>query len=85
MTTVLSCALNSNDPIVLVQGISLLVEDGGALLLFWKPKEKHDENGSCFDETREQMMEKNTLTEFHPTIVKAMLQGINLLRKRSFK
>lgn len=83
--TVLSCALNSNDPIVLVQGVSLLVEDGGTLLLFWKPKKKHDENGSNFEESSKQMMANNTLVELHPMIVKAMLQGVNLLWQRSFK
>nr|XP_053627750.1 thyroid adenoma-associated protein homolog [Cherax quadricarinatus] len=79
---VLMCALtyDNNNLSVLVQAISLLVEDSGALLSKYRQREDNKDQTDELNETRE-----NILIELHPRIVQAILKGITLFWSRGFK
>ncbi|KAG7177843.1 thyroid adenoma-associated protein-like [Homarus americanus] len=81
--TVLNCALTqTSDPIVLMQGVSLVVEGAGTLFCKFQ---KQEDAGSCCDETKEETYSKEAILELQPRIIQAMLQGITLLWNKNFK
>nr|XP_045581875.1 thyroid adenoma-associated protein homolog isoform X1 [Procambarus clarkii]XP_045581876.1 thyroid adenoma-associated protein homolog isoform X1 [Procambarus clarkii]XP_045581878.1 thyroid adenoma-associated protein homolog isoform X1 [Procambarus clarkii] len=82
--SVLICALTDADNLsVLVQGISLVVEDAGALLCPGKSK-NYKGNEDHSEEIKKEKRE-NIFLDLHPKILKAMLQGINLFWNGSFR